>query len=229
MVRSARKNVTGAGICTFFLSSAALPPRLAVVFGGRRATLLSGRENPDPSVDVTVHLTAARGRRSVPRRERVPCACGRRHGRLRISCLVPKGAWGRLERQAEGSLGEAGRREGGTPTSAPGAACGMRAVARGGQARSPAHRARPLPSARRLQLLDRRAALCSGRSLRKLRQGSPLQRVNATRSRQAAPRCAAASLWSQRCVCQGVRWASWAPAGHPQTHHGATGVDNDSH
>lgn len=104
MVQSARKNVTGAGICTFFLSSAALPPRLAVVFDGRRATLLSGRENPDPSVDVTVHLTAARGRRSVPRRERVPCACGRRHGRLRISCLVP-----------EGRVGAAGETSGGQP------------------------------------------------------------------------------------------------------------------
>lgn len=204
MVRSARKNVTGAGTCTFFLFSAALPPRLAVVFDGRRATLLSGRENPDPSVDVTVHLTAARGRRSVPRRERVPCACGRRHGRLRISCLVPEGCVGAAGGTSGGQL-RGGREEGGRdPHERP------RRGLRDAYSRSRGTGAltcswgttpsqRPTPPAAR----PTRCALFR-RSLRKLRQGSPLQRVNATRSRQAAPRCAAASLWSQRCVCQGA-------------------------
>lgn len=216
MVQSARKNVTGAGICTFFLFSAALPPRLAVVFDGRRATLLSGRENPDPSVDVTVHLTAARGRRSVPRRERVPCACGRRHGRLRISCLVPEGRVGAAGGTSGGQPRGGGEEGGRDPHERP--RRGLRdACSRSrGTGALTCSSGTTLPSARRLQLLDRRAALCSGRSLRKLRQGSPLQRVNATRSRQAAPRCAAASLWSQRCVCQGrmtgFLGSGWPPA-----------------
>lgn len=204
MVQSARKNVTGAGTCTFFLFSAALPPRLAVVFDGRRATLLSGRENPDPSVDVTVHLTAVRGRRSVPRRERVPCACGRRHGRLRISCLVPEGRVGAAGETSGGQPQGGGEEGGRDPHERP--RRGLRdACSRSRGTGALTCSSGTTPSQRpRLQLLDRRAALCSGRILRKLRQGSPLQRVNATRSRQAAPRCAAASLWSQRCVCQGA-------------------------